>query len=192
MACAQVVASSLPAALQSAAAVPSSQRLAVSTSTFRPIRSLRVAPVCSARKNDSAAQSARSSSNRLRLLSAPVAALPLVLAFVEAELPHAMETVTTLSDFHISEGGFKAFYMIFSCVFCWGALVFGSMNDDYYESDEYRNAGGNGTQFWIYQRAEEEEEAAREELWRDELRKEIEEKVTGVKSLKSVREEELV
>ncbi|GJP41653.1 hypothetical protein CLOM_g1296 [Closterium sp. NIES-68] len=154
-----------------------------------------MAAVCAARspKSSDASPARPSASAAFRLLSAPVAAVPLLLAFVEAELPGAMDTVTALSDFHITEPAFKAFYMIFTCVFCWGALVFGSMNDEYYESDEYRNAGGNGTQFWIYQRVEEEEEGAREELWRDELRREIEEKVTEVKGLKgAVKEEELV
>ncbi|CAI5470552.1 unnamed protein product [Closterium sp. Yama58-4] len=120
----------------------------------RPIRSQRLIAVCAARspKSTDAAPARRPASAPFRLLSAPVAALPLVLAFVEAELPNAIDTFTALSDFHITEPAFKAFYMIFTCVFCWGALVFGSMNDEYYESDEYRKAGGNGTQFWIYQR----------------------------------------
>ncbi|CAI7782756.1 unnamed protein product [Closterium sp. NIES-53] len=110
-------------------------------------RSQRLVAVCAARspKSTDAAPARRPASAPFRLLSAPVAALPLVLAFVEAELPNAMDTFTALSDFHITEPAFKAFYMIFTCVFCWGALVFGSMNDEYYESDEYRNAGGNGT-----------------------------------------------
>ncbi|CAI5948586.1 unnamed protein product [Closterium sp. NIES-64] len=281
MACIQAVAS-LPSRVSlSLPAASSGQRSVV----VRPIRSQRLVAVCAARspKSTDAAPARRPSSAPFRLLSAPVAALPLVLAFVEAELPNAMDTFTALSDFHITEPAFKAFYMIFTCVFCWGALVFGSMNvrarfsfiapppilqpvpppppppasrplfpipsafpshppiapmqflsfpspsppslspapsspipssyistfrssprtlspplsshrmDEYYESDEYRNAGGNGTQFWIYQRAEEEEEGGREELWREELRREIEEKVTEVKGLKgAVREEELV
>ncbi|CAI5493892.1 unnamed protein product [Closterium sp. Naga37s-1] len=150
MACIQAVAS-LPSRVSlSLPAASSGQRSVV----VRPIRSQRLVAVCAARspKSTDAAPARRPSSAPFRLLSAPVAALPLVLAFVEAELPNAMDTFTALSDFHITEPAFKAFYMIFTCVFCWGALVFGSMNDEYYESDEYRNAGGNGTQFWIYQR----------------------------------------
>ncbi|CAI5536770.1 unnamed protein product [Closterium sp. Naga37s-1] len=150
MACIQAVASLPSRVTLNLPAASSGQRSVV----VWPVRSQRLVAVCAARspKSTDAAPARRPASAPFRLLSAPVAALPLVLAFVEAELPNAMDTFTALSDFHITEPAFKAFYMIFTCVFCWGALVFGSMNDEYYESDEYRNAGGNGTQFWIYQR----------------------------------------
>lgn len=128
----------------------------------------------------------------LRLLSSAAAALPLLLAFVSAELPEGIEYIRTTSDFHISEAFIKTFYMVFVCVFSWGAVVFGSMNDQYYESDEYRSKGGNGTGFWLYERAEEEEESAREELWKEELRKEIEDKMSEVKELQDEKEKELV
>eukprot|EP00270_Netrium_digitus_P014783 TRINITY_DN509_c0_g1_i4.p1 TRINITY_DN509_c0_g1~~TRINITY_DN509_c0_g1_i4.p1 ORF type:complete len:228 (+),score=70.80 TRINITY_DN509_c0_g1_i4:131-814(+) len=128
-------------------------------------------------------------SKEMRMMSTTLAALPLLLAFVEAELPQGITVVTQFNDVHISEGFLKLFYMVFICVFCWGATVFASFNDEYYESSDYRDAGGNGTQYWIYQRAEEDEEAAREELLRDELKREIEESLKKVPELPAVEED---
>lgn len=113
-----------------------------------------------------------------RLVSAAAAGVFPMLAFIEAELPRAMEIITKDNDWVLDEGGLKTMYMVFTCLFAWLAVVFASMNDPYYESDEYRDAGGNGTQFWIYERVEEEEEEAREELFREELRREIDDRMS--------------
>eukprot|EP00271_Cylindrocystis_brebissonii_P007271 TRINITY_DN205_c0_g1_i1.p1 TRINITY_DN205_c0_g1~~TRINITY_DN205_c0_g1_i1.p1 ORF type:complete len:213 (-),score=53.08 TRINITY_DN205_c0_g1_i1:405-1043(-) len=131
----------------------------------------------------------------VRLLSTAVALLPLVLAFVEAELPFPIPTEVVHHDWDISEHFLKTFYMVFVCAFSWGAVVFGSMNDPFYESDTYRDAGGNGTQHWIYTRAEELEQEDREELWREELRKEIDDRLGDMKELgvgEEEKEEQLV
>ncbi|CAI7886079.1 unnamed protein product [Closterium sp. NIES-53] len=76
-------------------------------STFYP--SFDLSSAARSPKSTDAAPARRPASAPFRLLSAPVAALPLVLAFVEAELPNAMDTFTALSDFHITEPAFKAF-----------------------------------------------------------------------------------
>eukprot|EP00897_Mesotaenium_endlicherianum_P001553 jgi/Mesen1/1425/ME001303S00473 len=123
---------------------------------------------------------------------APVAAFPFFLGYNgHLEIPAPIPTFTEYGgDMMLPEGALKAFYMIFVCIFCWGAVVFGSMNDAFYDSDEYRNAGGNGTQFWIYSTEEEAEEESRQGLWRDELLKEIEDRGVSVKELTAGEEEE--
>lgn len=120
----------------------------------------------------------------------PQAALDTVLAFISAELPEGIETIVHYNDYHIAEPAIKTFYLIFTCMFCWGACVFGSMNETFYDSDEYRDAGGNGTQFFRYQMEEEAEQENREELWAEDLRKEIEGRGLDVKELGGAKEEE--
>jgi len=83
--------------------------------------------------------------------------------------------IDTYNDWTMPEKMIKDLYMLISLVFCWGCCVFGSMNDPFYESDEYRKAGGNGTSYWIYNVEEVREEEDREELFRQELAEEMEE-----------------
>eukprot|EP00245_Coleochaete_scutata_P014264 TRINITY_DN6025_c3_g2_i1.p1 TRINITY_DN6025_c3_g2~~TRINITY_DN6025_c3_g2_i1.p1 ORF type:complete len:208 (-),score=38.19 TRINITY_DN6025_c3_g2_i1:651-1274(-) len=132
----------------------------------------------------------RQGSSETRLLS--VSALPLFLAATEV---YWKPFETSMSSFTPEESSLKALYMVLSCAFCWGCVVFASMNDEFYEGDEYRNAGGNGTQYWMYEKEEEKEEEAREELWREELRREIEGRVSEVKEIEGPsieKEKELV
>lgn len=102
--------------------------------------------------------------------------------------------IDTQNDWMMPEEMTKNLYMVFSMVFCWGCCVFGSMNDPFYEGDEYRDAGGNGTNHWIYEREEAMEQEAREELFRESLAKEIEGKVGELRELEqgADKEKELV
>ncbi|KAK3005596.1 hypothetical protein RJ639_016959 [Escallonia herrerae] len=83
------------------------------------------------------------------------------------------------------------FYIMF---ICWGCCFFGATKDPYYDSEQYRKDGGDGTGHWVYEKQEDTEESARAELWREELIEEIEQKVGGLRELEeaSKREEELV
>ncbi|KAG6541873.1 hypothetical protein Mapa_016701 [Marchantia paleacea] len=105
------------------------------------------------------------------------------------------EIVDDKSTWALGEDTIKNFYMACAFVFCWGCCVFGSMNDKFYESDTYRNAGGNGTGHWIYDQEDREEAAARDEMWSEDLMKEIEEKSEEVRLAEEAereREKELV
>ncbi|KAL3693801.1 hypothetical protein R1sor_007452 [Riccia sorocarpa] len=73
------------------------------------------------------------------------------------------------SDWALSEEAMKHIDMTLAFVFCWGCCVFGSMSDKFYESDFYRDAGGNGTGHWIYDMEAREEAAARDEMWSEEV-----------------------
>eukprot|EP00249_Psilotum_nudum_P008120 c21056_g1_i1 orf=195-743(+) len=116
-----------------------------------------------------------------------MAALP-VFSFVAER-----QVIREVHDWTLDEPAIKTIYMVFSIVFCWGCCVFASMNDPFYDSDLYRKAGGDGTQNWIYQMEENEELEAREELLREELLQEIEEKVGGMRELEEAdKEKELV
>ncbi|BBN06356.1 hypothetical protein MPTK1_3g20430 [Marchantia polymorpha subsp. ruderalis] len=105
------------------------------------------------------------------------------------------DIVDDRSTWSLGEDAIKHFYMACAFVFCWGCCVFGSMNDKFYESDTYRGAGGNGTGHWIYDLEEREEAAARDEMWSEDLMKEIEEKSEEVRLAEEAereREKELV
>eukprot|EP00850_Spirogloea_muscicola_P024715 SM001369S00002 [mRNA] locus=s1369:815:1869:- [translate_table: standard] len=133
---------------------------------------------------------AASAGRETRLLS--LGAVPALLA--AHMYTGGREIIEEFHTFDIGEPAIKAFYMMFICVFCWGAVVFGSMNDPFYDTDMYRDAGGNGTQHYIYSREEEEEEEAREELWKEELMREIEGRLDEVKEIgdKEKEEEEML
>lgn len=51
---------------------------------------------------------------------------------------------------NISNEKVQLFYMVFGCVFAYGCLWFGATNDPFYDTDEYRADGGDGTQNWFY------------------------------------------
>ncbi|KAG1342537.1 putative Photosynthetic NDH subunit of subcomplex B 4, chloroplastic [Cocos nucifera] len=81
-------------------------------------------------------------------------------------------------------------YIMFTC---WGCCFFGSTKDPFYDGEEYRKEGGDGSVHWYYDKQEEIEAAARAELWREELIEEIEQKVGGLRELEEAgKEEELV
>ncbi|KAL2632771.1 hypothetical protein R1flu_004250 [Riccia fluitans] len=97
------------------------------------------------------------------------------------------------SNWALSEETMKSFDMALAFVFCWGCCVFGSMSDKFYESDLYRGPGGNGTGHWIYDQEAREEAAARDEMWSEDLLKEIEGKSgEGLLAEETEREKELV
>ncbi|KAG5536583.1 hypothetical protein RHGRI_024114 [Rhododendron griersonianum] len=62
--------------------------------------------------------------------------------------------------------------------------------DPYYDSEQYRKDGGDGTGHWVYEKQEDMEESARAELWREELIEEIEQKVGGLRELEEAGEKE--
>ncbi|XP_024522625.1 uncharacterized protein LOC112344411 isoform X2 [Selaginella moellendorffii] len=87
----------------------------------------------------------------------------------------------------MSEQEIKNMYMFIAILFSFGCCVAGSMIDPYYDGDDYRRAGGDGSVHWQYDKTEREEIEAREELWEEELQRELEEKS---RLLKQVEEKE--
>ncbi|PON36766.1 Photosynthetic NDH subunit of subcomplex B [Parasponia andersonii] len=87
------------------------------------------------------------------------------------------------SIWHLSDNQIKNVYVAYMLFTGWGCLVFGSMKDPYYDSEQYRKDGGDGSGHWVYQKQEDIEETARSELWREELIEEIEQKVGGLREL---------
>ncbi|OEL35204.1 hypothetical protein BAE44_0003777 [Dichanthelium oligosanthes] len=64
--------------------------------------------------------------------------------------------------------------------------------DPFYDSDAYRSQGGDGTVHWYYDKQEDLEASAREDLLREELLEEIEQRVGGLRELEEAgREEQL-
>ena len=53
-------------------------------------------------------------------------------------------------EINISNEKVQLFYMVFGCVFAYGCVWFGATNDPFYDTDEYRADGGDGTQNWWY------------------------------------------
>ncbi|KAF7134275.1 hypothetical protein RHSIM_Rhsim08G0153500 [Rhododendron simsii] len=62
--------------------------------------------------------------------------------------------------------------------------------DPYYDSEQYRKDGRDGTGHWVYEKQEDMEESARAELWREELIEEIEQKVEGLRELEEAGKKE--
>ncbi|WCJ35921.1 NDH dependent flow 6 [Euphorbia peplus] len=107
---------------------------------------------------------------------------PLMAVLVD-HLDGQKDLVTHKSIWHLSDQVIKNVYVFYIMFTCWGCLVFGSTKDPFYDSDAYRGEGGDGTGHWIYDKQEDMEEAARAELWREELIEEIEQKVGGLREL---------
>ncbi|KAI5059112.1 hypothetical protein GOP47_0025431 [Adiantum capillus-veneris] len=112
--------------------------------------------------------------------SIPVAAMPL-LSLAAEFTQQKVETI--YNDWMIDEMTLKNIYLCFSLFFVWGCCVFGSMKDPFYDSDLYRGEGGDGSGHWLYQKEEDEEVKAREELAR-----EIEERVGELRESKEAKE----
>ncbi|CDP12275.1 unnamed protein product [Coffea canephora] len=117
---------------------------------------------------------------------------PLMAVLVE----HAegqRDLITHKSIWHLSDQAIKNVYTFYIMFTCWGCCFFGSTKDPYYDSEEYRGDGGDGTGHWVYEKQEDIEERARAQLWREELIEEIEQKVGGLKELEEAgKKEELV
>ncbi|KAK3406324.1 hypothetical protein EUGRSUZ_K02485 [Eucalyptus grandis] len=86
------------------------------------------------------------------------------------------EFITNKSIWHLSDKALKSVYTFYIMFTCWGCLFFGSTKDPYYDLEEYRKDGGDGTGHWVYEKQEDIEESTRAELWREELIEEFEQK----------------
>jgi len=162
-----------------------------------PIQSRRFSPLITASGASNKDEKPKSSGREMKLMSSLLPLLPILATITVTKTHDPMYVdrlfVDTYNDWMMPEKMLKDLYMIIGMVFCWGCCVFGSMNDPFYESDEYRDAGGNGTNHWIYDMADLEEEEAREELFREALVKEIEGKVGEMRELEGAdKEKELV
>ncbi|XVE54774.1 hypothetical protein DITRI_Ditri03aG0108700 [Diplodiscus trichospermus] len=134
-------------------------------------------------------QTAQGSKKRRRGALVEVNAFPAdwplmaVLVHNVQQLDAQREIITNKSIWHLSDEAIKNVYAFYIMFTCWGCLFFGSTKDPYYDSEVYRKDGGDGTGHWVYEKQEDIEEAARAELWREELIEEIEQKVGGLREL---------
>ncbi|KAJ8553673.1 hypothetical protein K7X08_024351 [Anisodus acutangulus] len=102
---------------------------------------------------------------------------PLMTVLVE-HMEGQTDLVTHKSVWHLS-----TFYIMFTIWGCLKTLICRLFWDPYYDSEQYRGDGGDGTGHWVYEKQEDIEEAARAALWREELIEEIEQKVGGLREL---------
>nr|CAB3451064.1 unnamed protein product [Digitaria exilis] len=109
--------------------------------------------------------------------------VPLMVTMVD-HVDMSRDYVVTKSIFHISDATLKSAYTFYAMFTAWG--------DPFYDSDAYRSQGGDGTVHWYYDKQEDLEASAREELLREELLEEIELRVGGLRELEEAgREEQL-
>ncbi|KAL1207874.1 Photosynthetic NDH subunit of subcomplex B 4 [Cardamine amara subsp. amara] len=108
--------------------------------------------------------------------------LPLMAVMVQ-QIEGMRDIITEKHVWHLSDKAIKNVYMFYIMFTCWGCLYFGSAKDPFYDSEEYRGDGGDGTGYWVYETQEDIEEKARAELWREELIEEIEQKVGSLREL---------
>ncbi|KAJ8550678.1 hypothetical protein K7X08_000048 [Anisodus acutangulus] len=117
---------------------------------------------------------------------------PLMAILVE-HMEGQRDLITHKSVWHLSDEAMKNVYTFYIMFTVWGCCFFGSTKDPYYDSEQYRGDGGDGTGHWVYEKQEDIEEAARAELWREELIEEIEQKVGGLPELEEAgKKEQLV
>ncbi|GLJ50281.1 hypothetical protein SUGI_1070820 [Cryptomeria japonica] len=131
---------------------------------------------------------AKVGSSRLRAGSWRIHAFPDLSWYSLAveQLPEIIER----SNWHLDEEATKNVYTFYICFTIWGCCVFGSMKDPFYDGDPYRKDGGDGSQNWMYEKEEQDEASAREELLREELIQEIERKVGGLSKLEEAEKKE--
>ncbi|XP_066319485.1 photosynthetic NDH subunit of subcomplex B 4, chloroplastic-like isoform X2 [Miscanthus floridulus] len=111
--------------------------------------------------------------------------VPLMVTMVE-HVDMSRDYVVTKSIWHLSDAALKSVYTFYAMFTVWGVCFFASMKDPFYDSDTYRSQGGDGTVHWYYDRQEDLEASAREELLREELLEEIEQRVGGLRELEEV------
>lgn len=116
---------------------------------------------------------------------------PLMAVTVE-HVAGSKDWIVHKSVWHLSDAAMKNVYTMYIMFTCWGCCFFGSMKDPFYDGEAYRKDGGDGTSHWYYEKQEDIEAAAREELWKEELIEEIEQKVGGLRELEDADREELV
>ncbi|KQK01955.1 photosynthetic NDH subunit of subcomplex B 4, chloroplastic isoform X2 [Brachypodium distachyon] len=115
--------------------------------------------------------------------------VPLMATMVQ-HLEGQRDWVVTKSIWHLSDTAIKSFYTFYAMFTVWGVCFFASMKDPFYDSEYYREQGGDGTVHWYYDRQEDMEASAREELLREELLEEIEQRVGGLRELEEAGKEE--
>ncbi|NMG42083.1 hypothetical protein GRZ55_22970 [Chelativorans sp. ZYF759] len=115
--------------------------------------------------------------------------VPLMVTMVE-HVDMSRDYVVTKSIWHLSDAALKSVYTFYAMFTVWGVCFFASMKDPFYDSETYRSQGGDGTVHWYYDRQEDLEASAREELLREELLEEIEQRVGGLRELEEASKEE--
>ncbi|KAH7429998.1 hypothetical protein KP509_09G077900 [Ceratopteris richardii] len=119
-----------------------------------------------------------------------MSAMPLISLAAETS---QSDVITIYHDFMLDEKTIKNIFLCFSLFFMWGCCVFASMKDPFYDSDLYRGDGGDGSGNWMYKKMEDEEMMARQELWREEAARELEERVGELRQVEEAeKEKELV
>ncbi|CAD6242418.1 unnamed protein product [Miscanthus lutarioriparius] len=111
--------------------------------------------------------------------------VPLMVTMVE-HVDMSRDYVVTKSIWHLSDAALKSVYTFYAMFTVWGVCFFASMKDPFYDSETYRSQGGDGTVHWYYDKQEDLEASAREELLREELLEEIEQRVGGLRELEEV------
>lgn len=74
---------------------------------------------------------------------------PLMAVLVQ-HMEFQRDLVTHKSIWHLSDESIKSIYAFYIMLTCWGCCFFGSVKDPYYDSEEYRKDGGDGTGHWVY------------------------------------------
>ncbi|XP_058228046.1 photosynthetic NDH subunit of subcomplex B 4, chloroplastic isoform X1 [Rhododendron vialii] len=114
---------------------------------------------------------------------------PLMAVMVD-HMEGQRDIILQKSVWHLNNDEIKNVYTLYIMFTVWGCCFFGATKDPYYDSEQYRKDGGDGTGHWVYEKQEDMEESARAELWREELIEEIEQKVGGLRELEEAGKKE--
>ncbi|KAF8390150.1 hypothetical protein HHK36_024672 [Tetracentron sinense] len=76
---------------------------------------------------------------------------PLMAVLVE-HIEGQRDLITHKSVWHLNDDTIKSVYTMYIMFTCWGCCFFGSTKDPYYDSEQYRKDGGDGTGHWVYEK----------------------------------------
>uniref|UniRef100_A0A0D9YY53 Photosynthetic NDH subunit of subcomplex B 4, chloroplastic n=1 Tax=Oryza glumipatula TaxID=40148 RepID=A0A0D9YY53_9ORYZ len=134
--------------------------------------------------------------------ASPLDVVTLMVTMVE-HVDLQRDYVVHKSIWHLSDAALKSVYTFYAFFTVWGICFFASMKAStqnichynlernyIFDIEAYRGQGGDGTVHWYYDRQEDLEASAREELLREELLEEIEQRVGGLRELEEAAKEE--
>lgn len=83
-------------------------------------------------------------------------------------VPDSAMTVKRIAP-KLTDDGLKMMYIYICIGFTLGCCWAGSLSDPFYDTEEYRGDGGDGTQHWFYRKAEEDAVQRRQDMYQRQL-----------------------
>ncbi|XP_071693290.1 photosynthetic NDH subunit of subcomplex B 4, chloroplastic isoform X2 [Rutidosis leptorrhynchoides] len=122
---------------------PSLQKTRFESKSLRPFSGSRLL-------NDFNLKSVGEDSKSSRLNALPDLSLMAVLV---EHIDGQRDLITHKSIWHLTDQQIKNIYTLYIMFTVWGCCFFGATKDPYYDSEQYRKDGGDGTGHWVYEKS---------------------------------------